>query len=100
MCVRKAKAARPQAKRPQATDAAVEALIAHLRTLPVSERSSCALAAASRLIEFAAFELAGRQSADDVADLINCAARMDFASNDVQATVPGETIRMPQRRLQ
>ncbi|MGZ2257703.1 hypothetical protein [Roseobacter sp. A03A-229] len=99
MCVRKASKPRKRVA-VQQTDAAVETLISHLRSLPVSDRSSRALGVASRLIEFAAFELAGRQSADDVADLINCAAQMDFASNDVQITSVAEPVRMPQRRLQ
>ncbi|MCV3271059.1 hypothetical protein [Roseobacter sinensis] len=84
----------------QQTDAAVDALVSHLRSLPLSDRSSRALGVASQLIEFAAFELAGRQSADDVADLIDCAARMDFASNDVQGASMIESASIPQRRLQ
>lgn len=100
MCVRKASRAWNRDTVNQRTDAAVDTLIRQLRALPLADRSSCALGVASRLIEFAAFELAGRQSADDVANLIDCAARMDFASSDVQVTASRDITRVPQRRLQ
>ncbi|MEP2641627.1 hypothetical protein [Roseobacter sp.] len=77
----------------------VESLIDVLRTLPASARTSSALGIASRLIEFAAFEMAGRESATDVADLINCAARMDFASTDLQS-LPCLRAKVQPRRLQ
>lgn len=96
MCVRKADQCQDRKPTQASTDEEVARLVRHLQTLPVSERSSCALGVASRLIEFAAYELAGRQSPDDVADLINCAARMDYASVDVQ--VASHTL--PTRRVQ
>lgn len=96
MCVRKADRYRDRAPAQASTEEQVARLVRHLQTLPVSERSGCALGVASRLIEFAAYELAGRQSPDDVADLIDCAARMDYASVDVQAA----SHILPTRRVQ
>ncbi|MDW3183998.1 hypothetical protein [Roseobacter sp.] len=99
MCVRKANGMRMRAMAEQPVNEAADRLMCLLSELPVSERSGCALGLASRLIEFAAFEMAGTYSADDVADLINCAARVDHASSDVQTTLPSEHIQAP-RRLQ
>ncbi|WP_299783509.1 hypothetical protein [uncultured Roseobacter sp.] len=83
----------------QSVTETADRLMCLLNELPVSERSGCALGLASRLIEFAAFEMAGTYSADDVADLINCAARVDHASSDVQTAMP-DTIPQTFRRMQ
>lgn len=99
MCVRKANGARMRVMADQPVNDTADRLMGLLSELPVSERSGCALGLASRLIEFAAFEMAGTYSADDVADLINCAARVDHASSDVQTTLPVTRAQAP-RRLQ
>ncbi len=84
----------------QTTEEAMMDLIHLLQSLPLSERSSCALGLASRLIEYSAFELAGRRSADDVAQLIDCAARMDLASSDRHRPTLAVCPDLTNRRLQ
>lgn len=97
MCVGKPSGVSKGIPGPQPTEEAVEALIKLLSKLPATDRSSCALSMASRLIEYAAFESAGTYSAEDVADLINCAARIDYASADLQTVPPTQPLT---RRLQ
>lgn len=99
MCVGKAKAAHLKIMAQQPVDDAVEGFMDLLSDLPVSERSGHALGVASRLIEYAAFEMAGTYSAEEVADLINCAARVDHVSSDVQTDVP-DAVLPALRRMQ
>ncbi|MBW4708681.1 hypothetical protein KX928_12895 [Roseobacter sp. YSTF-M11] len=64
-------------------DAGADPLIEQLKALPHSERTRQALRIAARLVEFSAFELAGTHTATYVADLINCAAKLDRSSAEV-----------------
>lgn len=84
MCVGKPRGVQKGTSVKRPTEDATETLLSLLNELPVSDRSSCALSVASRLIEYAAFESAGLYSAEEVADLINHAARIDFASTDMR----------------
>lgn len=55
----------------------VHALLLRLNAMPASERTAAALAAAAPLLEFAAYELARSEEAQQVARLILMAADME-----------------------
>lgn len=97
MCVNKLRGAHKRASTQHPAQDAADRLISLMTDLPVADRSSCALGLASRLIEYAAFEMAGNYSADDVADLIDCAARLDHTSSDVQTATSKEIPRSANR---
>lgn len=65
------------------TDSDVEEIVRMLDALPPVQRSSRAMHVASRLLEYAAFELAGHQPATFVAELVDVSAEIEKASAKV-----------------
>ncbi|MFK7881062.1 hypothetical protein [Roseobacter sp.] len=68
---------------PGLTEGDVDQLVHLLNELPTNERSSRAMKIASRLLEYAAFELAGRQPAAFVAELVDASAKIENSSSEV-----------------
>jgi hypothetical protein len=57
-----------------------------LSALPPELRAQHALMLSAQLVEFAAFEMAGKLTSDRVGELINCAADLDDCALEVGAS--------------
>ncbi|WP_298976033.1 hypothetical protein [uncultured Roseobacter sp.] len=68
---------------PELGDSDVDRLIHLLDELPPVERSHKAMTVAARLLEYAAYELAGRQPARLVGELVDTSARINHSSLEV-----------------
>ena len=65
-----------QTTAPLPTD--INGMLHELQDLSTAERSACALRYAAKCLEFAAYENAQGQTADDAASLINMAAHLEI----------------------
>ncbi|WP_300029643.1 hypothetical protein [uncultured Roseobacter sp.] len=61
----------------------LQASLSALDEMPVHERVQVAMLLASCYLEYAAFEMALDQGAEDVSEIIHMAARLDMASRRV-----------------
>ncbi|MGC3937015.1 hypothetical protein ACOTTU_04345 [Roseobacter sp. EG26] len=71
----------------------------HLEKFPEPERAGQALRLAAQLVEFSAYEIAGKHTASYVAELINCAAKIERSSSEVLEIFSGPE-NLPLRRVQ
>ncbi|MEM1073160.1 MAG: hypothetical protein AAF665_17005 [Pseudomonadota bacterium] len=74
-----------------ACDDAFSNLIAEIANVPDQQRGARALLLAARLLEAAAYELAGRLDSEQVGALIECAADLSEQSSDIDFRLPSQT---------
>ena len=82
----------PEKRKSSDSEADLNKILSKLNDLPADQRGERALRMAARLVEYGAFELAGRVSSETVGEMVNLSARLSGRRNAADAAPSGADV--------